>query len=87
MNKVYIKVDAVFDEDGVMRPQSLIWRDGRKYEIDYITDIRQAASMKSGGYGDRYTITVCGQRRYLFFERITDRHNRAIGRWFVEGIA
>lgn len=87
MRKVYVKVDAVFDEYGRMIPVSLMWEDGRKYEIDKVTDIRQAASMKVGGQGDRYTIIVSGLTRYLFFERSTNLSGNVIGRWFVEATA
>ena len=58
--------------------------DGRKFEIDKVTDIRQAAAMKAGGQGDRYTITVQGKQSYLFFERSTNQTGNNIGRWFVE---
>lgn len=82
--KVYVKVDAVFDELGRMIPQSLVWEDGRTYIIDRVTDIRQAAAMKAGGQGDRYTISVLGKKSYLFFERSPNLNGCVIGRWFVE---
>jgi len=49
-----------------------------------VTSIQQAAAMKAGGQGDRYTIFVNGQRSYLFFERSTNLTGNVIGRWFVE---
>ena len=66
--KVYVQVKANFRADGIMIPTSLIWEDGMHYEIDKVTDIRQAAAMKAGGQGDRYTIWVNGKPTYLFFE-------------------
>lgn len=69
--KVYVQVKADFRADGIMIPTSLIWEDGMHYEIDKVTDIRQAAAMKAGGQGDRYTIWVNGKPTYLFFERST----------------
>lgn len=82
--KVYVGVRAAFDADGRMIPKELTWEDGTVYEIDRVLDIRQAAAMKAGGQGDRYTIDVRGQRSYLFFERSEFRAGNNIGRWFVE---
>ena len=67
-----------------MLPRSLVWEDGTLYTIDKVTDIRQAAAMKAGGQGDRYTISVQGKQSYLFFERSTNLSGRVLGRWFVE---
>lgn len=82
--KVYVQVKANFRADGIMIPTSLIWEDGMHYEIDKVTDIRQAAAMKAGGQGDRFTIWVNGKPTYLFFERSTNKTGNVIGRWFVE---
>ncbi len=82
--KVYVGTTATFNADGVMIPTSVIWEDGREFIIDKVTDIRQAAAMKAGGQGDRYTIRVNGRQSYLFFERSTALTGNNIGRWFVE---
>jgi hypothetical protein len=82
--KVYVSVKVDFREDGVMLPRIITWEDGEKYKIDRITDIRQAAAMKAGGQGDRYTIMIGGHQSYLFFERSTNLTGNHIGRWFVE---
>ncbi len=82
--KVYVGVHAAFDSDGRMLPRELTWEDGTVYEIDRVLDIRQAAAMKAGSQGDRYTISVRGQRSYLFFERSEKPAGNNIGRWFVE---
>ncbi len=82
--KVYVAVKADFREDGVMLPRVITWEDGEKYKIDRVTDIRQAAAMKAGGQGDRYTIMINGQQSYLFFERSTNLTGNNIGRWCVE---
>ena len=82
--KVYVSVLVAFDSNGTMHPRSLVWEDGHRYDIDKVLDIRQAAAMKAGGQGDRYTIVVNGQRSYLFFERSTNVSGNNIGRWFVE---
>ena len=58
MEKVYVAVRADFRDDGVMLPREITWEDGRRYEIDRVTDIRQAPSLKAGGQGDRYTVMI-----------------------------
>lgn len=82
--KVYVAVTAKFNSEGLLVPICIIWEDGRRYMIDKVTDIRQAAAMKAGGQGDRYTIWINGRQSYLFFERSTDLTGNCIGRWFVE---
>ena len=82
--KVYVPVDVEFRSDGTMLPRIITWEDGTKYEIDRVKDIRQAAAMRAGGQGDRYTIVVGGKQSYLFFERSPNQTGNNIGRWFVE---
>ena len=83
-SKVYVGVDVRFSETGAMVPRCLIWADGTKYEIDRVMEIRRAAAMRAGGCGDRYTIRVHGQLRYLFFERTAALTENSCGRWFIE---
>lgn len=82
--RVYVAVTAAFGNDGTMLPVEITWEDGRKFEVDRVLDIRQAASMKAGGCGDRYTVRIGGRQSYLFFERSTNISGNNIGRWFVE---
>lgn len=82
--KVYVAVAARFDDEGNLIPTSITWEDGREFEIDRVTDIRQAAAMKAGGQGDRYTVQINGHQSYLFFERNASLTGNNIGRWFVE---
>ena len=82
--KVYVQVKVDFRQDGIMLPRKITWEDGREYEIDRVVDIRQAAAMRAGGQGDRYTIKVGGKQSYLFFERSPNQTGNCIGRWFVE---
>lgn len=76
MSKKYVEVTAVFSEEGKVKPLSIHWNDGRKFEIDRVTDIRRAASLKAGGVGTRYTCMISGRSSYLFYEDG--------GKWFVE---
>lgn len=82
--KVYVGVRADFRSDGIMIPREITWEDGEKYEIDAVLDIRQAAALRAGGHGDRYTVCVRGRCSFLFFERSQQRLGNYIGRWFVE---
>lgn len=82
--KVYVAVAAEFDSYGRLVPTSITWEDGSKYKIDRVTDICQAAAMKAGGQGDRYTVIINGHQSYLFFERSASLIGSNIGRWFVE---
>ncbi len=82
--KVYVQVRVDFREDGVMLPREIVWEDGVTYEIDRVLDIRQAAAMRAGGQGDRYTVSIRGKKSFLFFERSASQTGNNIGRWFVE---
>ena len=82
--KVYVPVKVCFDADGNILPTEITWEDGRKYRIDRVTKIRQAAAMRSGGQGDRYTVMINGRESYLYFERSADLTGPNLGRWFVE---
>ena len=77
MSKIYVDVMAEFTKDGDLIPKSLKWTDDIWYEIDRITDIRRAASLKAGGAGMRYTCIIGGKKRYLF--------NEDNNMWFMEG--
>ena len=82
--RVYVRVRADFSGEGVVTPLEITWRDGRVFPIDRVTDVRQAAAMKAGGQGDRYTVRVLGRESYLFFERSGALSGSTLGRWFVE---
>ncbi len=73
-DKHFVAVKAEFDVEGNIMPISLTYNDV-EYEVDRITDIRPAASLKSGGAGIRYTCYVAGKKTYLFLEDT---------RWFFE---
>lgn len=72
--KQYVSVTAKFDCDGNILPIKIHWDDGRNFEIDRITDIRYAASLKAGGAGIRYTCRIKQNEKYLYLED---------NRWFI----
>lgn len=82
--KAYVSVLAAFMEDGRLIPRRIRWEDGRLYDIERVTDIRPAPSLKAGGQGDRYTVQISGKKTYLFFERSINVSDSRLGRWFVE---
>lgn len=73
--KRFVDVTAYYDCDGNISPLVIHWDDGSEYEIDKILDIRNAASMKCGGAGVRYTCRIRGHMRYLYLDD---------NRWFIE---
>lgn len=73
--KVYVTVDLMVDEAGVMHPQAIVWKDGRRFEIASISDVRQAACVNAGGNGIRYTCRIGRTDTYLFYEG---------PKWFVD---
>ena len=70
-----ITVIAKMRETGNIIPISIIWEDGRLFEIDRILDIRKGASTKGGGKGLRYTIKIKNQERYIWLDDYL---------WFIE---
>ena len=82
--KVYVNVLVKFDAEGTIRPIEITWEDGRTYKIDRVLGVCQAAALKAGGQGIRYTIRIMGKESYLFFERSSMINGTNLGRWFVE---
>ena len=73
--KIDLKVNAQFDLDGSIRPTSIVWEDGRVFEIDRILDAHMAPAMTAGGLGMRYICRIRGRMVKLFNDE---------GRWFME---
>lgn len=78
MGKVFVEVVAKFTKDGRKIPLTITWEDGRRFDIDKVTDTRRAASLKAGGQGVRYSCCINGRETYLWLEE---------DKWFVEGKA
>ena len=83
--KIYVKVSADFDCSGGLHPRSIIWSDGRVFDIDDITDFYPGYT--ADHCGDRYTVIIKGETRYLFFERTDEMIASKVGRWFVEKVS
>ncbi len=74
MSKVFVEVIAKFTKDGGKIPLRIKWQDGRTFDIDKVTDVRRAASLKAGGQGIRYRCRINGRETYLWLEE---------DKWFV----
>ncbi|HAN20444.1 MAG: hypothetical protein A2Y15_08810 [Clostridiales bacterium GWF2_36_10] len=74
--KINLAVNVRHEIDGRQTPLSIIWEDGRTFEVDRILDVRRAASLKAGGVGIRYTCRIRNKQIYLYDEE---------GCWFMEG--
>ncbi|PWL43451.1 MAG: hypothetical protein DBY42_01915 [Bacillota bacterium] len=70
----YIDVIACFNTAGEITPLFLNIQD-RRLRVDRVTDVRPAASLKSGGRGIRYTCLVHGRSIWLYLDE---------ARWFWE---
>ena len=73
--KAYVGVTVRFSSLGELTPLSIEWEDGKTYEIDEVTNVCRAASIRAGGAGIRYTVRIGRTITYLFFEEY---------KWFVE---
>lgn len=71
----FIGVLAFHNPDGSIKPLRIKWHDGREYMVDRVIDVRQAAALKTGGCGMRYTVQIMGKQVYLFDEE---------GKWFID---
>ena len=82
--KIYVRVNSDFDATGYMLPRTITWADGRTFTIDEVKDFRPASTLERGHGGDRYTVVIRGEERYLFFEKTDGLFASRVGRWFVE---
>ena len=73
--KVYVGVELSVSPQGDVRPRTLIFEDGNKYQIDRLRQKCRAHATKVGGTGIRYTVIICNKETYLYEDD---------GRWFVE---
>lgn len=70
-----VTVIAKMDNNGFVTPLTIVWENGKKYDIDKVLDVRKKASLKGGGMGNRYTCKIKNQERFLWLDEYV---------WFVE---
>ena len=73
--KVYVGVELSVSPQGDVRPRTIVFEDGNKYQIDRLRQKCRAHATKVGGTGIRYTVIICNKETYLYEDD---------GRWFVE---
>ena len=73
--KAYVSVNLDVDEEGVIQPRLIRWKDGLIFQIAQILYKCRATSKKVGGGGIRYTVMIKGKESFLFHEG---------DKWFVE---
>lgn len=76
MRKVYVKVLAVFNANGIVLPRAFVWEDEETYKIDRVMSRCRAAATKTGGIGWRYKVRVGEKETYMWLDDD--------GRWFME---
>lgn len=65
--KVAVEVEALFSQDGEVRPQTVKWEDGRVFEIDDVKgESERVANLKAGIFGLRYEVKILGKWIYLY---------------------
>lgn len=73
--KIELDIIVEHKKDGRAVPKTILWDDGRKFSIDKVLDVRQAAALRCGGIGTRYICKICGKQVIIFDEE---------GKWFIE---
>ena len=76
VSKINLDILVEHKADGKVLPKTVLWPDGRRFDIDKVLDVRQAPALRAGGIGTRYLGRICGQEQAIFEVR---------GLWFVEG--
>lgn len=74
MEKKFVRCLVEFDENGVKTPKQIVFND-KTFVVDKVLEIKNCASFKVGGIGERYLIRINNKQTFIFFEE---------GKWFVE---
>ena len=82
--KIYVQVNAIFRQDGVMLPNEIIWENGVSYKINRIRAIHYGYIYRPDSVGTKYTIEIHGEKKFLYFEQNPGPMKNSPGRWFVE---
>lgn len=71
----YVEVVALCRTDGHIIPITIIWDDGRRFDVDVVEDARRARCDRTHGFAVRYAVLIKGHRRCLYHDEQG---------WFVE---
>jgi hypothetical protein len=80
--KVYVDTTVRFSADGIIRPLSIEWEDGKTYEITKVLGCKPGASRRAGGAGLVYTCIIEGKEVHLYYE-----DSYKVPKWFLESKA
>ena len=76
--KVYVAVYLKINTEGIMKPVSIEWTDGARYDIDKVIDERNAPPKHTGGVLTRkYKVIIKGREKIIYLDKQSNR-------WFVE---
>ena len=74
MQKTFVKVVVEYDTVGNKKPLKIYWGN-KSFDIEKVIEVKNRASLKVGGVGERYLVKILNTQTYLFYED---------GKWFVE---
>ena len=74
-NREYVTMYIEVLPEGQVVPLSILWKDGRKFTVEQIINIKNNSPVRSGGRATKYTLIIQGQTCDFFGEN---------GKWFVE---
>ena len=74
-NPEYVTMYIEVLPEGQVVPLSILWKDGRKFTVEQIINIKNNSPVRSGGRATKYTLIIQGQTRDFFVDD---------GKWFVE---
>lgn len=66
--KTFVTVVAIWGADGTIKPVKFKADGFPAVTIDKVTDVRTAASLRSGGQGERFTCRIGEREIYLFLD-------------------
>jgi hypothetical protein len=77
-NKKYVAVRALFETDGSLVPEAIVWTEengeSRTFPVKFL-GVSKRASRKAGGSGWCFTVEINGKEKMLYLE---------VDKWFVE---
>lgn len=82
-DRLYVQVEAEFDQTGFVKPKSITWQDGRNFKIDEIQSFSDASAIQPGLSGICYTVTIRNKTKQLFLDSKSLGSSRLFFRWYV----
>ncbi|BAK45832.1 hypothetical protein [Eggerthella sp. YY7918] len=73
--KHYVSVLALHRPDGMISPVTIIWDDGRRFDVDLLKEAHHKRCEKTAGHALAFSVSIYGKRRTLYHD------NQG---WFVE---